>query len=117
MSMVIVRAAKKVDSLIHRFGRWLLTKLSFAGRSLFCSARFATMAKTGPASDPSPAPGGAPPVSEDEKVLWWRAGQLLDADYSLGASLLLAHTDVDLHRAISLLQSGCPEEKALEILL
>lgn len=75
------------------------------------------MAKTGPASEPDDEPGGAPPVSEDEKVLWWRAGQLLDANYSLGASLLLAHSDADIHQAVSLLASGCPEDKALEILL
>ncbi len=75
------------------------------------------MAKTGPASEPDDEPGGAPQVSEDEKVLWWRAGQLLDADFSLGAALLIAHTKVEIRDAIDLRERGCPEDKLLDILL
>jgi hypothetical protein len=55
---------------------------------------------------------------EIELVESWRAEQLEMAGYGAQAAneLALRH-DVDLHRAVDLLRSGCPAELALQILL
>jgi hypothetical protein len=56
--------------------------------------------------------------SEHERVERWRAEALERAGYSReAAAQLAARPDVDLHRAIDLLQNGCPPETALRILL
>jgi hypothetical protein len=56
--------------------------------------------------------------TETEKVERWRAEVLENAGYDLdSAHQLAARPDVDLHRAIELIESGCPQELALQILL
>jgi hypothetical protein len=56
--------------------------------------------------------------SELERVERWRAAELERAGYSAEAAARLASRhDVDLHRAVELLENGCPVELALKILL
>ena len=56
--------------------------------------------------------------TESAKVERWRAEALENAGYDLDSALqLAARPDVDLHRAIELLEVGCPPELALRILL
>jgi hypothetical protein len=55
--------------------------------------------------------------TESEKVERWRAEALEHAGYDAVAALELAvRPDVDLHRAIELLEHGCPPELAVQIL-
>jgi hypothetical protein len=55
--------------------------------------------------------------TEAERVERWRAQELERAGYDPGAAAeLAARSDVDLHRAVELLASGCPAELALQIL-
>jgi hypothetical protein len=52
------------------------------------------------------------------RVVEWRMGELQRAGYDERAARRLAErVDVDLHRAIDLLRTGCPAETALRILL
>lgn len=54
---------------------------------------------------------------EQERVERWRAEALERAGYSPDAAAeLAARIDVDLHRAIELVERGCPPETALLIL-
>jgi hypothetical protein len=56
--------------------------------------------------------------TEQERVERWRAEELIRAGYDpAGAGELAARGDVDLRRAIQLLERGCPAELALQILL
>jgi hypothetical protein len=56
--------------------------------------------------------------SELDQVEHWRAQELIRAGYPAdGAAKLAARHDIDLHRAVELLSSGCPAELALQILL
>ena len=56
--------------------------------------------------------------TEAGRVVRWRAQELERAGYdAANAAELAERTDVDLHRAIHLLESGCPVELALQILL
>jgi hypothetical protein len=56
--------------------------------------------------------------SELERVERWRTAELERAGYPADAAArLAARHDVDLHRAIELVESGCPPELALKILL
>ena len=56
--------------------------------------------------------------SDDAKVEAWRIHQLLEAGYPLPlAEKLAARADVDLHRAVELVQQGCAPETAGQILL
>jgi hypothetical protein len=56
--------------------------------------------------------------SELEQVERWRAGELERAGYPReAAARLAARHDVDLHRAVELLERGCSPELALQILL
>ena len=56
--------------------------------------------------------------SEVERVERWRAAELERAGYSgEEAARLAARHDVDLHRAVELLENGCSPELALRILL
>ena len=55
---------------------------------------------------------------ELERVERWRADELERAGYPReAAQRIAARHDVDLHRAVALLQQGCPVELALQILL
>ena len=55
--------------------------------------------------------------TEAGRVERWRAEALERAGFTAEAAAELAgRHDVDLHRAIGLLESGCPAELALEIL-
>lgn len=55
---------------------------------------------------------------EPDDVIGWRARMLVKAGYSPGDAFQLAENpDVDLHVAVYLLESGCPVETALRILL
>jgi len=52
------------------------------------------------------------------RVVGWRKRELQRAGYDEGAALRIAERlDVDLHRAIDLLKTGCPAETAVRILL
>ena len=56
--------------------------------------------------------------NELERVEHWRAAELERAGYSPDAAArIAARHDVDLHRAVGLLENGCPAELALKILL
>ncbi len=51
-------------------------------------------------------------------VLRWRFRQLSRAGFpSDSATILACHLEVDLHRAVDLVQRGCPPELALRIVL
>jgi hypothetical protein len=55
---------------------------------------------------------------ELERVELWRLDSLRRAGYDAeSAAVLAASPEVDLHRAVSLLESGCTVELALQILL
>ena len=55
--------------------------------------------------------------TETERVERWRAQALEHAGYDAVTALVLAaRPDVDLHRAIELLENGCPPEVAVQIL-
>ena len=57
-------------------------------------------------------------IDEAERVEQWRAEALERVGYGAqGAAELAARLDVDLHRAIALVENGCPPEMALQILL
>jgi hypothetical protein len=56
--------------------------------------------------------------AEDEKVVSWRAEELIRAGYDeLDALELAFERAVDLHRAVELLERGCPAKTAVRILL
>lgn len=56
--------------------------------------------------------------TEIERIERWRAEELERAGYEpRAAGRLAVRHDVDLHRAVRLLQSGCSPELALQILL
>lgn len=56
--------------------------------------------------------------TELEKIERWRAEELERAGYGTrAAGRLAARHDIDLHRAVGLLDQGCPPELALKILL
>jgi hypothetical protein len=57
------------------------------------------------------------PQSEADKVEAWRMEQLLIAGYPVLLAVLIADSDVDLHRAIEMLKRGCSPQLAYEILL
>ena len=56
-------------------------------------------------------------TSERAKVESWRLHVLMEAGYTLSIAERIAATEVDLHRAVQLLESGCSPETAAEILL
>jgi hypothetical protein len=57
-------------------------------------------------------------VNEHVRVLSWRVERLLDAGYDGEAALVIGLDDrIDLHRAVGLVQRGCPPETALRILV
>jgi len=55
--------------------------------------------------------------TELERVERWRAEALIRAGYDARAATELAsRQDIDLHRAIQMLEDGCPPDLALQIL-
>ncbi len=64
------------------------------------------------------AEAGTREVTEIERIERWRAEALERAGYSpRAATEIAARLEVDLHVATSLLERGCSEELALQILL
>lgn len=56
--------------------------------------------------------------TEDERVIRWRLQQLAKAGYSWACAMVIAaNRDIDLHRAVRLVQAGCPIDTAMQILL
>ena len=56
--------------------------------------------------------------TEAEKVERWRAEALEKVGYDAASAMqLAARHDVDLHRAVELVEAGCDPELALRILL
>jgi len=56
--------------------------------------------------------------TEEQRVESWRMEVLERAGYNKrSAAQLACRKDVDLHKALSLVQSGCSPELALQILL
>lgn len=54
---------------------------------------------------------------ERERVTQWRIERLLEAGYESDYALLIGvDQSIDLHRAIQLLEDGCPVDTALQIL-
>ncbi|MDQ3381425.1 MAG: hypothetical protein M3546_14100 [Actinomycetota bacterium] len=57
-------------------------------------------------------------VSEIDRIEQWRHAELERAGYDPESALVLAAShDVDLHKAVGLLERGCSVELALQILL
>jgi hypothetical protein len=57
-------------------------------------------------------------VMESDAVRRWRLHELVRAGYQATDALILSRRpDIDLHRAVELLERGCPPETALRILL
>jgi hypothetical protein len=58
------------------------------------------------------------PESEEERVISWRAEELMRAGFDGCTAIELALIPhVDLHKAVSLLRHGCPPSTAVRILL
>ena len=56
--------------------------------------------------------------TELERVERWRAEALVRSGYdAVAAAGIAARLDIDLHTAIDLLESGCPADLAVRILL
>ncbi len=55
--------------------------------------------------------------TEIERVERWRADALEKAGFDPISAVELARSDVDLHHALALVESGCPPETALRILI
>ena len=55
--------------------------------------------------------------SERERVAGWRLHVLIEAGYPVHLAERLAHSEVDLHRAVELVRQGCDATVATEILL
>jgi hypothetical protein len=58
-----------------------------------------------------------PLQSERDKVESWRLHVLIEAGYPLSLAERVAASEVDLHRAVELVDRGCLPETAAEILL
>jgi hypothetical protein len=54
---------------------------------------------------------------EQARVASWRLHVLIEAGYPLSLAEHLAHSEIDLHRAVELILRGCCHETAAEILL
>jgi hypothetical protein len=55
--------------------------------------------------------------NEREKIAGWRLHVLIEAGYPIHLAERLAHSEVDLHRAVQLVEQGCDATVAAEILL
>jgi len=59
-----------------------------------------------------------PIETESERVERWRTDELIRVGFEPdAATVLAAEPEVDLHRAIELIEQGCPPDLALRILL
>jgi hypothetical protein len=59
-----------------------------------------------------------PAASELDRVVSWRLHVLIEAGYTTASAMRIAErTEVDLHRAVSIVRDGCPPKLAAEILL
>lgn len=56
-------------------------------------------------------------ATETSKVESWRLHVLIEAGYPLHLAERMAASEIDLHRAVALLDAGCAPETAAEILL
>lgn len=56
-------------------------------------------------------------VSEQERVEMWRLRVLLRAEFPLVLAERIAASEADVHRALDLVEDGCPFELAAEIVL
>ena len=56
-------------------------------------------------------------VNENDRVNGWRTHVLIEAGYPVAIAEQLAAGDVDLHKAVELVQQGCPPQTAAQILL
>ena len=64
----------------------------------------------------APAPLERAEPEELTRIQRWRFEELMRAGYTLPDAIELAlRTDVDLHRATSLVRQGCPSEIAVRI--
>jgi hypothetical protein len=58
------------------------------------------------------------PLSEEDRIILWRAEELQRAGFRpVIANALAAQKGVDLHLAVDLVKSGCPHDTAIRILL
>jgi hypothetical protein len=58
------------------------------------------------------------PVSEEDRIILWRAEELQRAGFRpVIANALAAQKGVDLHLALDLVKNGCPHDTAIRILL
>jgi|RhiMetdeSRZDD1v2_1073273.scaffolds.fasta_scaffold27240_6 hypothetical protein len=56
--------------------------------------------------------------TELDRVVGWRLRELRRGGYDeAGARAIAERVEIDLHRAVDLLKTGCPQETALRILL
>jgi hypothetical protein len=55
--------------------------------------------------------------TERDRVAGWRLHVLIEAGYPVHLAERLAHSEVDLHRAVELVRQGCNATVATEILL
>ena len=55
--------------------------------------------------------------NEQARVASWRLRVLIEAGYPVPLAERLAHSEIDLHRAVELILRGCRHETAAEILL
>jgi hypothetical protein len=55
--------------------------------------------------------------NERERVAGWRLHVLIEAGYPVHLAERVAHSEVDLHRAVELVKQGCDATVAAEILL
>ncbi len=57
-------------------------------------------------------------VADSDQVRRWRFDELLRAGYDIAdAADVALRADIDLHRAVSLVQRGCPSATAARIVL
>jgi len=59
----------------------------------------------------------APEWDEQDRVEGWRLHVLIEAGYPIDLAERIAASSADLHRAVELLENGCPPALAAEILL
>jgi hypothetical protein len=55
--------------------------------------------------------------TERERIAGWRLHVLVEAGYPVHLAERMAHSEVDLHRAVDLVERGCDATVAAEILL
>jgi len=56
--------------------------------------------------------------TELERVEHWRAEELVRAGYDPSDAIALAaRHDIDLHLAVELVEQGCPQDMAIDILI